>query len=200
MKVYNPRTAQFPHLQSYRTTYMTDIVWPRMYQVHGDRVVVVSDPWQDIGEADGMVTQLSDVALWVRVADCGNMYFYDPVVDIVGICHSWWRWTALNILQKTINTMISLWSHAKNIHVYSWPAICAECHQFTKQTAWLFDDKYYEWWLLNLRSVWKDQFAEAGLHHNHIIISDLCTMCDPKLPSYKRDGTGGRIVGVIGIG
>ena len=178
---------------------MVDIVWPRMYQVHGDRVVVVSDPRQDIGEADGMVTQLSDVRLWTRIADCGNIYFYDPVVNMVAICHSWWRWTALNIVQNIINTMISLWSNIYNIHIYTWPSICSSCHQFTKQKEWLFDDKYYENWLLNLRTVWKDQFISEWLYNDHIIISDLCTMCDYNLPSYKRDGTGGRIVGIIGI-
>ncbi len=199
MYLDNPRTTQFPRLQSYRTTDMVDILWSRMYQVHGDRVVVVYDPWQDIGEADGMVTQLSDLVLWVRVADCGNIYFYDPFADIVGICHAWWRGTALNIVHNTINTMLSLWSRVNNIYVYTGPAICAQCHQFTKQTEWLFDDKYYEWWLLNLRTVWKDQLLDAGVSHEHIVISDVCTMCESTLPSYKRDGTWGRMIGVIGM-
>lgn len=199
MKVYSPRTTQFPHLQSYWTTDKIDIVWPRMVQVHGDRVVVVDDPLQEIGEADGMVTKLSDVQLWTRTADCGNIYFYDPIGGIVGICHAGWRWTALNIITKVITTMQDLWSLLSNIYVYSGPAICAQCHQFTKQTAWLFDDKYYEWWLLNLRSIWRNQLWGAGIIQDHIIISDQCTSCDPDLPSYKRDGTGGRIVWVIGM-
>lgn len=54
-----------------------------MYQVHGDRVVTVSDARQEIGEADGMVTQLKNTILSVRTADCGNLYFYDPIEQVI---------------------------------------------------------------------------------------------------------------------
>jgi YfiH family protein len=213
MLIHNPRTIQFAWLQSFVTTQEISFDVIKMHQVHGDRVVIVTDPKQVVGDADGIVTKLKDVSLSVQIADCGNIYAYDPISHIVGICHSGWRSTHLNIIKNMINSMKELWSEANNIYIYTWPSICPSCHQFAKQTEWLFDDKYYEevrdsetspeWrnWekLLNLRAVWKDQLLDAGLFDEHIVISDLCTMCESDLPSFKRDGTSERMVGVIGM-
>ena len=81
---------------------------PKMTQTHSTRVVVVTERTQDIGEADGMVTSLKNLELHVRVADCGNIYAYDPVAAVIGLCHSGWKGAQGNILTHMITAMTSL--------------------------------------------------------------------------------------------
>ncbi|MBP7885120.1 polyphenol oxidase family protein [Patescibacteria group bacterium] len=91
-----------------------------MNQVHGDRVVIIDhyDP-DHLPQADAMVTSLYGITLCVRVADCGNLYAYDPVAQLIGVAHSGWRGTQQNILGKMIDTMTSLGSQASAIRLRS---------------------------------------------------------------------------------
>jgi polyphenol oxidase len=61
-----------------------------------------------MGEADGMVTNIRNTILSVRIADCGNIYAYDAIAHVVGICHSGWRSTHLNIIHNMIKSMKKL--------------------------------------------------------------------------------------------
>lgn len=108
MKIVNPRSEYFPELQSFVATEENSLSIIKMHQVHGDRVVMVTDPHQEIGEADGMVTIVKNVVLSVCVADCGNIYAYDPIAYTIGICHSGWRSTHLNIVSKMIQSLQKL--------------------------------------------------------------------------------------------
>lgn len=79
-----------------------------MIQTHSNRVVIVTDKNQIIGEADGMVTSLKNLELQVRVADCGNIYAYDPLASVIGVCHSGWKGAQGNITSRMIEAMKSL--------------------------------------------------------------------------------------------
>lgn len=197
MRISNPRSSVFPQLNSFLV--IEEDFWERvkMNQVHAHHVAILTDPWQIVGDADGVVTQLKDLILSVRVADCGNLYFFDPLAEVIGICHAGWRGTAQGVVSETLIAMKKLWSQTQDIYVFAWPAICWSCHQFTKHTEGLFDDKYYEEGMLNLRSVWKDQLLDWGVILDKIVISPMCTMCESEFHSFKRDGTEKRMIGTI---
>lgn len=75
-------------------------------QVHGNRVAVVRDlRIRYIPKVDALVTNLIDVPLVIRVADCGPIYLYDPVRRVVGLVHSGRKGTELNILAETVRVM-----------------------------------------------------------------------------------------------
>jgi len=196
MYLPNPWMQQFPELESFATTIWSSYEVLSMDQVHGDRVVIITDSWQIIGEADGIVTRLENVSLSVHTADCGNIVAYDPFNRIIGVCHTGWRWTHLDIIKKLIESMLQLGSWADSIVVRWWPSLCPYCHQFRKQIEWLFDDRYYdEWGLLHLHVIRKDQLLQSGISDQNIVLSDVCTMCSNYwLPSYKRDATDQRMV------
>ena len=107
MIIRNPREQHYPQLQSFVTSKFVEPSKPRMTQVHSNRVVVVTDLYQEIGDADGMVTHLQNLKLQVRIADCGNIYAYDPLEKVIGICHSGWQGTRLNIIHNMISEMIN---------------------------------------------------------------------------------------------
>ena len=108
MIITNPRTEYYPQLHSFTSTEHREPSKPKMKQVHGNRVVIVTSHDQDIGEADGMVTSLKNLELQVRTSDCGNIYAYDPVAELIGLCHSGRQGTRLNIIENMISSMVSL--------------------------------------------------------------------------------------------
>lgn len=226
MIIRNPREQKFAWLQSTVTSDFVEPAQPKMRQTHSDRVMIVVSYDQDIGEADGMVTNLKDLELQVRVADCGNIYAYDPVWGVIGICHSGWKWSHMNIIQNMIDAIYSLWSDPQDIRIRTGPCISGENYQFWPEVKELFEEKYYtvichcernvmergnplidcfvprndvtKNYYLNLPALHRDQLLWAWILAKHIIQSDICTFEDLSLPSYRRDGAdSGRITGVI---
>ncbi len=72
-------------------------------QVHGAEVVAVqAGTTVPVPAADALVTDDPDVALGIYVADCGAVYFVDPVARAIGLCHSGRKGTELRIASATI--------------------------------------------------------------------------------------------------
>jgi polyphenol oxidase len=81
-------------------------------QTHGKEVAFVSElphvtepGKRRIPVVDGLVTMLELTPLVVRVADCGPVYFYDPVRGAIALAHSGRKGTELNITGETIRVM-----------------------------------------------------------------------------------------------
>lgn len=201
MHINNPRTADFSDLVSYVTSDEMTPSQPRMTQVHWSSVVRVDAINQEIGEADGMVTALRDLPLEVRVADCGNIYVYDPEQWVIWVCHSGWRWSYLNIVQNLVAEMKNLWSELEHIRVWTGPCISVQNYEFWPEVVDLFNKKYIvradKKYYLNIPLVLRDQFLEVWILEEHIKQSNICTFAGTDRPSYRRDGTWGRITGSI---
>jgi len=72
-------------------------------QPHGNCVGVVHEPLKTwMPGVDALVTVLRQVPLVIRVADCGPVFFYDPVQRAIGLAHSGRRGTEGNIVSETI--------------------------------------------------------------------------------------------------
>lgn len=75
-------------------------------QIHGNGVAVVKAiPPTRLPGVDALVTALRQTPLVVRVADCGPVYFYDPVKQVIALAHSGRKGTELNITGEVIRTM-----------------------------------------------------------------------------------------------
>ena len=75
-------------------------------QIHGGAVARVDAP--SVGRmagVDALITNLCDLPLTVRVADCGPVFFFDPVRRAIGLAHSGRAGTELNIVGATIAQM-----------------------------------------------------------------------------------------------
>jgi YfiH family protein len=72
-------------------------------QVHGNKAQAVFTPCGvRVPGVDALTTSVQRLPLIVRVADCGPVYFYDPVKSIIGLAHSGRRGTEANIAARTI--------------------------------------------------------------------------------------------------
>ena len=95
-------------------------------QVHGKNVVVVDDikkihGIQNLPKADGIVTNLKNVAIGIITADCAPIIFYDEENQIIGACHAGWKGAKLGVIQETVKKMQAL--GAKDIRAIIGPMI-----------------------------------------------------------------------------
>lgn len=56
-------------------------------------------------DTDGLITNVPDVPLFVLIADCAALSFYDPVRKVVGLGHAGWRGTVGRIARKMVEAM-----------------------------------------------------------------------------------------------
>jgi YfiH family protein len=74
-------------------------------QTHGNSVQMVFTPLgpgMRVPEVDALTTSVPRLPLVVRVADCGPVYFYDPVERVIALAHSGRKGTEGNIVGQTI--------------------------------------------------------------------------------------------------
>ena len=83
-------------------------------QIHTDIVRVVTQQdclgslsHRDYPECDGLVTNTPGIALTVFTADCTPILLHDPITGAVGAVHAGWRGTALGIVKKAAETMVT---------------------------------------------------------------------------------------------
>jgi copper oxidase (laccase) domain-containing protein len=71
-------------------------------QPHGNRIAAVQGPGRVAG-VDALSTSTPGLPLIVRVADCGPVFFYDPVRRVIALAHSGRRGTEGNIVGETLS-------------------------------------------------------------------------------------------------
>jgi YfiH family protein len=76
-------------------------------QTHGNLAALVDSSHRGsrIPHADALITRDPTVTLVIRVADCGPIYFYDPIQQVVGLAHSGRKGTELGIAAATVSLM-----------------------------------------------------------------------------------------------
>lgn len=158
-----------------------------MHQVHGANVRVVrSIKDLNIGEADGMVTNIKNISICVLVADCLPVLFFDPVRVAIGVGHGGRRGLQKKIMKNMIEKMESEFaSDPEDIIVGIGPGVEKDCYEVYKE-------------LMDIRKIAKDQLLEAGVLEKNIEDMNVCTKCNmDKFYSYRGGDEYGRFAGVV---
>jgi len=94
-------------------------------QTHGNRAQAVYTPCGiRVPDVDALATSVPRMPLIVRVADCGPVYFFDPVRQVIALAHSGRRGTEGNIVGETIACMRATYdSHPEDLIVQLGPCI-----------------------------------------------------------------------------
>src|SRR5450755_3994211 len=94
-------------------------------QPHGNRVQAVYTPLGiRVPEVDALATSVPRLPLVVRVADCGPVFFYDPVQKVIALAHSGRKGTEGNIVRETISCLRATFdSNPENLIVQLGPSI-----------------------------------------------------------------------------
>jgi len=160
-------------------------------QVHGARVVEVSDPGH-VGECDALVTARPDLALAVTTADCMPLLFAAP--GAVAACHSGWRGTAEHMPEAALRAICRLAGcSADQVTVSLGPCIRVCCYEVGDEVAGRFPAETVRAEFgrprLDLPRAAALQLANAGLAAEAFHDSGACTSCQPDWYfSHRRDG------------
>lgn len=187
-----------------------------VWQVHSADAVVVDHRapgrhW--LARADAMVTNVPELPLIMRFADCVPILFYDPNHQVAGIAHAGWRGTVGKVAAAAVRAMQSAYgSHPKEIRAAIGPSIGPEHYQVGPEVVeavrkgfgqtndlirWMADGStHFDLWRANRQAL-----LEAGLQHDHIETAGICTASHTEeFFSHRAErGKTGRFCAVIAL-
>ncbi len=180
-------------------------------QTHTTNVRVVTDQDRGMGivrprsyaDVDGLVTNIPGICLVTFFADCVPLYFLDPVKKVIGLSHSGWRGTVGKIGRRTVELMQEQYGCSlADILAAVGPSICQDCYEVSEDVIVQFREHFAEkdWPELFYKKengkyqldLWKANelvFLEAGIHKEHIAVTNLCTHCNSDI-LYSHRTTG----------
>ncbi|SFN22950.1 MULTISPECIES: peptidoglycan editing factor PgeF [Actinomadura] len=173
-----------------------------MRQVHGADVAHATSP--DIpGEADAVVTTVPGLALAVLVADCAPVLLADPVARVVGAAHSGRPGTAAGVVPALVKAMRERGAEPARMTAAIGPAACGRCYEvpaaMRDEVAAAVPAAYATTAKgtpgLDIRAGVAEQLAAAGV--GRVETDPRCTIEDPGLFSYRREGRTGRFAGYV---
>jgi YfiH family protein len=161
-------------------------------QVHGSKVVRVTEEFvgsgakdfvNTIADTDALITDIPDVPLLLFYADCVPVLLADVETGAIGLAHAGWRGTVANIGAKTLAAMVEAFgTKPENVLVAIGPSIGACCYEvddFVRDQASGYEEffaakgggKYQlDLWGMNVK-----QLVEAGVPQENINVAGVCT-------------------------
>lgn len=173
----------------------------------GDASSTESVPY---AQADGMLTEAANQAVWVCSADCTPVLIADAVTNQVSAVHAGWRGTAQRIVPQAIQRLQEQGSQIENLLVAMGPAIAGDVYQVSTDvaaevgaTVATSDDPLAELMALENAPILPDpepdkvrldvrrvnalQLEQLGLQPEQIAIAPFCTYQQPDhFFSYRR--------------
>lgn len=181
-----------------KTLKVSEIIF--MNQVHGDDVVCV-DKTTQMPNCDAIISNQKGLALAVMVADCIPLLMYDERTQSIAAVHAGRKGTQLNIVSKTLNAMQEHFGvKPEEVNVYMGASIGACCYevgievtQGLEKVLHVKENRFF----LDLPLANQHALLDAGVKAEHIYRQAVCTCCDTRYFSYRREHQTGRFVGVI---
>jgi len=166
------------------------------HQVHSTNIARVGraemgrgflDAAQALPDTDGLITAEHGVALMTLFADCVPVLFYEPVQEVIAVCHCGWRGTVNHMAAKMASLMVEAYGCAADrILAAIGPSISQAAYEvdlpvleqvrqafsFAAKIIQPVDDTHgkVDLWQAN-----RLQLLEVGLTDAHIDVSGLCT-------------------------
>ncbi len=175
-------------------------------QTHTDIVRAVDSSHHGAGlfapplpPCDALITNTPGTALAAFTADCTPILLADPIIGAVGAVHAGWRGTASRIAAKAVDAMVCAYGcRPENICAAIGPNISQCCFETDADVPSAMLDAYGDEanasilsagskYYVNLKSINALALRQVGV--TQIIISNLCTCCDPdRFWSHRRTG------------
>lgn len=184
-----------------KQTHTTNVL--RVNESHMGMGIVRERNFDDI---DGLITDCPGVVLVTAYADCVPLYFVDTVHKAIGLSHSGWRGTVNNMAGVTVNKMEKEFgTDPADLVAFVGPSICVNCYEVGADVADEFakayksevfdgilsikDEKNMKF-RLNLHEANRKNLLNAGLNPDNIMVTDVCTCCNPDILYSHRASRG----------
>ena len=171
-----------------------------MSQEHGNRIALIESVIDSDPVVDSLVTGIPGINLAVQVADCIPLLLSSA--QAVGAVHVGRKGLVNGVALRTIELMREMGATA--ISAIMGPSICGKCYEVSEEifnevvqlhpdaAAARIDGSY----ALDLPAALTTVLRKEGVS---VTQEGNCTVEDPQLFSYRRDGVTGRQVGVISL-
>lgn len=192
------------------------------HQVHDKNILRVGKEHNGMGivrersykSIDGLVTSETSLMLVTYYADCVPIYFYDSVNKVIGLSHSGWRGTLVNIGGEALNVMEEAYGcFPEDVFVAFGPHIKTCCFEVDRDVV---DDfiSVYTWaekhitkradkWVIDLESIIIRNLIQQGVLEEKISGCMVCTKCNSDVffshrGSQNQTGTGAAFLMIRG--
>ena len=176
-----------------------------MNQVHGSDIVSlrqVNHPdLHSVFRADAVITDIPNIAILVKQADCQGVILADTVKRVISLVHCGWRGNVHNILGTVVERMKSEFGcNVSSIRAAIGPSLGPCCAEFITYReifprhfhAFMLGKDHFDLWGLS-----RHQLLDGGLNNDSIEIAGVCTRCNTDLfYSYRAEQTTGRFATV----
>lgn len=155
-----------------------------LHQMHGNRIIRVSEGTSRTEEADGLVTDTRGLALSIRMADCQGFLVYSPVHHVIGLAHVGWRGLLEGTIPSLLTTLNTEWDiSGADLLVCGVPSLCLRCSDFQNPTHEIFRSVPHEFihgHCVDLPGIAKMQFLDGGVLEERFERRPGCTRCSPE--------------------
>lgn len=194
----NPNDTEPPALADHRIALTAELqlLSSRIATPHQEHSIHIEEarPGTIQHTCDGLFTRHDDTVLTLQVADCAPVFFLDRRTGWRGLVHAGWRGTAGGILEVSVRFMQERGCDLADIAVVVGPTIEKDCYEvgaevvkhYPEGEIWTPNDNgRYQ---LSIAAAVKSHLLAAGIDKNNIAMSTVCTKCDDRCHSYRRDG------------
>jgi YfiH family protein len=168
-------------------------------QVHGQNVELAV-AGRVHKETDGLFTADPSVVLSLQVADCAPVFFHHPGTGFRGLVHAGWRGLAGGVLEAGVELLHAQGIDLSRVTVAIGPTIEMACYEVGAEVverfpATVWKPNSHGRFQLDLVKAVNEKLAAAGIPAESIQSMGVCTVCDTRCHSYRRDGQkAGRMV------
>ena len=168
-------------------------------QVHGRGVAVVDSPVSGpVAGVDALVTAQRGLGLVVLAADCLPVLLADPVAGVVAAAHAGRQGLVDGVLQAVLDEMAALGADPARTVAVLGPAVCGRCYEVPEVMAAAVEavvpgsrgTTTRGTASVDLTAGAQALLADAGV--TQVSRVGGCTIEQPQLYSYRRDGRTGR--------
>jgi hypothetical protein len=159
-----------------------------------------------LNDVDALITNCSEIAVGVLVADCVPVFLYDAETRAIGIAHAGWRGTIAGVVAETLKRMeTEFGTSAGNCSAILGPSIGPCCYTVSDDLARRFQDRFgkavADGTQLSLWDSLKVELMETGVCPERIAVSGLCTACqtDDFYSHRKEGGQTGRLLALLNL-
>ena len=199
--------SQSLEMDIHKAVYLTQIHSDKVFKLDSSNCPSKGEP---LGQGDALITNLCHVPIFILVADCLPILFYDQTHKAIGLAHAGWRGTVAQISVKTLKAMTEAYgTNPADVKIVLGPAIGVCCYEVGTDVKEKFDSFAYAeavleqsgkaHWKLNIPEANARQLLEAGVTEDHLIRSNLCTINHIDLfYSHRAEAGGDQLTGRFG--
>ena len=123
-------------------------------QTHTSNVVWISEriafeshdgkPSPILPDTDALITDMPDIAIGVRTADCVPILLYADDIHAVAAIHAGWKGTLKGIVDNAIDMLVEKRAKTTRIYACFGPSVCHKCYEIDTSLAQQFIDAGFE--------------------------------------------------------